>query len=165
MPQTTQLPCSAANSSGQGILIQIAYTDTSSSSSFANGNHSFVLAEDPATGSVYASRAGPANAPGPATISAFSGDYNSVFPDQGSVTAVQTVGYINASYGQVTNYMNVFAATTNSNNFLYLFPVQNSNSYTSSLVSGMGFTPPAPALPLVGYGRTLSNPTLQCAKP
>jgi hypothetical protein len=171
-PQGNQLPCSAANNLGQGVLIQIGFTNANSSGSAIPGvDHTFVIAADPTTGAVYASRGGPGSGQGggpgigPATFVAVSRPYNAGFPDYGSVGGVQTVGYVNAPYGQVTSYLDTFAAATNANSLAYLGPIQNSNSYTSALLSGLGFKPPTPALRAPGYGTNSPSGQLQCTKP
>ena len=166
------LPCSAANSSGNGVLIQLAFTNANSSGSAIPGaNHTFVIAADPATGAVYASRGGPGSGPGggpgigPTTFVASSGPYNAGFIDYGSVSGVQTVGYVNAPFGQVTNYIDSFAATSNANNLTYLGPIQNSNSYSGSLLSGLGFQAVTPDLRAPGFSTNSPAPQLQCTKP
>jgi RHS repeat-associated protein len=165
------LPCSAANSSGNGVLIQLAFTNANSSGSAIPGaNHTFVIAADPATGAVYASRGGPGSGPGggpgigPTTFVASSGPYNAGFIDYGSVSGVQTVGYVNAPFGQVTNYIDSFAATSNANNLTYLGPIQNSNSYSGSLLSGLGFQSVTPDLRAPGFSTNSPSPQLQCTK-
>jgi hypothetical protein len=165
------LPCSAANSSGNGVLIQLAFTNANSSGSAIPGaNHTFVIAADPATGAIYASRGGPGSGPGgpgngPTSFVAVSGSYNSLFTDYGSITAVQTVGYVNAPYGQVTGYIDSYAATSNANNLTYLGPIQNSNSYSGSLLSGLGFPSVTPDLRAPGFSSNSPAPQLQCTKP
>ena len=144
------------------MAIQLATTDAHSSGSDIPGaNHTFVVAIDPATGSVYASRGGPGSGAGggggigPTTFTSNSGPYNAAFPDYGSVTGVQTVGYVNAPYSQVTGFLDAFSASVNAQNLTYLGPVQNSNSYSSALLSALGFQPPAPIENAPGYGTPL----------
>ena len=168
LPQT--IPCSAANSSGNGLIVQLAYTDAHSSFGITvpDASHTFVIVSDPSTGASYASRGGPGSGPGGGPgigwdqVTAVSGSYNSRFPDYGSVTAVQTVGYLNAPYSSATSYMNSFAATTNANNLTYEGLTQNSNSYSAALLSGMGFTPPPPVSNAPGYGSNPPSPALRC---
>ena len=174
-PPTTQgnpLPCSAANSTGQGVLIQMGFTDAhSSGAAIPDANHIVVLAVDPTTGAVYASRGGPGSGAGggagsgPFRFVANSGAFAQGFPDYGSLTGVQTVGYVNASFAQVTGYFNSFATTTNANNLTYLGPVQNSNSYASALVAGLGFPSATPDVKAPGYGTNSPSSQLQCTKP
>ena len=161
-PPRQTIPCSAANSSGKGVVIQLASTDAHSSGSDIPGaNHTFVIAIDPATGSVYASRGGPGSGAGggagigPTRFTSNSGAYNAAFPDYGSVTGVQTVGYVNAPYSQVTGFLDAFSASVNAQNLTYLGPVQNSNSYSSALLSALGFQPPAPIENAPGYDTPL----------
>lgn len=130
-----------------------------------------MIASDPATGAVYASRGGPGSGPGgapgigPARFVAVSQPYAPGFPDYSEVNAVQTVGYIQAPFSDVTAYMDAVAVTTNANNLTYLGPIQNSNSYAFSLIGGMGFQRPTPAEPAMGYNTNRGSPALQCTTP
>lgn len=172
MAQVTPLPCSAANQSRHGVLIQFGFTDAHSSGVAIPGvNHIVVLAADPATGTVYASRGGPGSGAGggpgssPLSFIANSAALAPGFPDYGSITGVQNVGYVNAPFAQVTGYFDSFAATTNANNLTYLGPVQNSNSYAGALVAGLGFPSATPDVSAPGYGTNAPSPQLQCTKP
>ena len=169
-PQT--IPCSAANSSGNGLIVQLAYTDAHSSFGMTvpDANHTFVIVSDPSTGASYASRGGPGSGPGGGPgiggdqITAVSGSYNPGFPDYGSVTAVQTVGNLNVLYSTAVSYTSEFAATTTGNDLTYEAVTQNSNSYSAALLTGMGFTPPTPMLNAPGYGSNSSpSPQMECA--
>ena len=173
--QTSQgSPTPCPNSSGQGVLIQIGFTDAhSGSTTVPNANHTFVIAADPATGAVYASRGGPGSGgAGPPGSGSFqlvgvSGPYNASFRDYGSVTGVQTVGYVNAPYSQVTALMDNFAAAVNNNALPYLGDTNNSNSYTGNLLGELGFwPPPTPAMTAPGYGQDYKPiPNLVCTTP
>jgi hypothetical protein len=163
------LPCSAANQSGTGVAVQIGYTDAhSSGTSIPGANHTVVLISDTSTGAVYASRGGPGSGPGggpgigPATFVASSGPYNAGFVDYGSIHGVQTVGYVNAPFGQVAGYMDAFAAATNAQHGTYLGPVQNSNSYTGALLEGMGLSGVTPDLRAPGFGTNSPVKQLRC---
>jgi hypothetical protein len=158
-----QLPCSAANNSGKGIGIEIAYTGANTSAGAVPGHHTFIIASDPATGQVYASRAGPAGAP-PSTVYAESYYYNSGFPDYGTVGAVQSVGNLDVPWSQVTDYLDAFAAATNGEGMMYQGPIQNSNSYTYALLVGLGFSPPDPMLWAPGWGTNPTLPRMLCKK-
>jgi RHS repeat-associated protein len=166
------IPRSAANSSGNGLIVQLAYTDAHSSFGITipDANHTFVIVSDPSTGLSYASRAGPGSGPGGGPgigwdqVAAVSGPYDSRFPDYGSVTAVQTVGYLNVTYNSAVAYMDAYQATTNANDLRYEGTTQNSNSYAASLLSGMGFRPPDPLLNAPGYGSNPPSPQMECTK-
>jgi RHS repeat-associated protein len=169
---TAQKPC--ANYSGHGVLIQVGFTDAHSGGKTIPGaNHTFVIAVDPTTGQAYASRGGPGSgnggAPGvgAATLAAHSGSYGTGFPDYGSVSGVQTVGYVDAPYGQVTSYMDDFATAVNASGTPYLGASQNSNSYTGFLIAGLGFdTLPMLAMSAPGFGMDYKPiPNFTCTKP
>jgi hypothetical protein len=100
-------------------------------------------------------------------FAANSGPYNAGFPDYGSVSGVQTVGYVNAPYSQVTSYLDAYAAAVNTSGTTYMGTSQNSNSYTGWLLAGLGFrTLPAPAMSAPGFGEDYKPiPNLMCTKP
>lgn len=129
------------------------------------------VTNSPPTGAVYASRGGPVSGAGggprsgPLRFVANSGTLAPGFPDYGSITGVQTVGYVDAPFAQVTGYFDSFEATTNANNLTYLGPVQNSNSYAGALVAGLGFPSETPDLSAPGYGTNSPSQQLQCTKP
>jgi RHS repeat-associated protein len=161
--EDTRLPCSAANNVGKGVLVELGYTN----SPVPGLSHTFVMAVDPATGDVYASRGGPGSGPGGGfalQLTAKSGRYGKGFPDYGGVTAVQTVGYVNASFGQVVQYMNSFAAATNGNTLLYGGLTQNSNSYSAAILTGMGLTPPPTAKTAPGFNSNSPDSSMRCNK-
>jgi len=168
--QQQRIPCSAANSSGKGLLVQLAYTKAHSSFGITvpDASHTFVIVTDPSTGASYVSRGGPGSGPGGGPgigwdqVTAMSGPYNSRFPDYGSVTAVQNVGYLNVPYNTAVGYLNSFAATTGANDLRYEGYTQNSNSYSAALLNGLGFTPPDPAKNAPGYGSNPPSPQLEC---
>ncbi len=152
----------------------MGFTDAHSSGRAIPGaNHTFVMAVDPTTGAIYASRGGPGSgaggAPGigPVTFVANSGPYNAGFPDYGSVHGVQTVGYVNAPYSQVTSYMDAYAAAVNTSGITYMGTSQNSNSFTGFLLAGLGFgTLPATAMSAPGFGEDYKPiPNLMCTTP
>jgi len=152
-----RLPCSAASNratSESDILIQVGFTDVGS---LPKVNHMLVLATDPATGVTYASRSGPGLGPiglsgvGPWNT-AVSGPFVIGFADYGHVHSVQTVGFLNAPFEDVTAYMDGFAAATNSFVNPYMGVTGNSNSYASRLVEGFGFEGIDPHLSVPGSG-------------
>lgn len=168
-PQGNALPCSAANNAGKGIPITLGYTNAHSSGATIPGaNHTVVFAQDPATGASYASRGGPGSGPGggpgigPVTFVASAGSYNASFLDYGSVHGTQGVGYVDASFSQVTAYFDAFAATTNAQNGSYLGPVQNSNSYSGALIQGLGFNGFSPDLWAPGFSTNSPVKQLAC---
>jgi hypothetical protein len=61
--------------------------------------------------------------------------------------------------------MNAFKDTTNASGFTYLGPIQNSNSYTGALVSGMGFDLPTLMLDAPGLGSNPPDPRMRRSKP
>jgi len=167
-----RIPCSAASEDSQAdsaVLIQVGFTDIQIKDwTLPVVNHMFVTATDTASGATYASRSGPGSGPGgpgfgPLHNTAVSAPYaNNVFPDYGSMNSVQTVGYLNTRFDDVRAYMDAFRDATNSPFNLYLGVTDNSNSYASRLLEGMGFDDFNPALPAPGSdgGRVL--PDLKC---
>jgi hypothetical protein len=156
------------------VLIQIGFTNANSSGqAIPDANHTFVIAADPTTGAVYASRGGPGSGPGggpgvgPLTLVTSSGPYGPGFIDYGSVSGVQTVGYVNAPYSQVTSFMDAYSAAVNASGMMYMGADQNSNSYTGFLLAGLGFYPyPTPAMSAPGYaGDYKPIPNFSCPKP
>jgi RHS repeat-associated protein len=162
-----QLPCAAANQTGQGVLIKLNYTNANSSLGIPvpGASHTFITATDTATGQTFASRAGPGSGPGGGAgldVSAMALKYDPSFPDYSGVKAVQTVGYLNVPFNDVKRYMMDFASATNGNHLLYEGYTQNSNSYAAALLMGMGFRAPPPIKNVPGYGSNIPQPNLQC---
>jgi RHS repeat-associated protein len=159
-----RLPCSAANQAGRGVLIQLGYTGLGGSG-FGPFHHTFVMATDRSTGQVYASRAGPRRVAGgiwPWGVFAVSRAYGPRFRDYGAATSIQTVGYVNAPYSEVVDYMNAFAATTNAKMWPYLGVTENSNSYAASLLGGMGFMSTSPISAAPGFGSNTTSSEMRC---
>jgi RHS repeat-associated protein len=173
--KSPQGPCAAtsAGAGGNGVLIQLAYTDARASGRpIGNQSHAFVLAINPANGQIYAARGGPGSGPGGGNGTRFngfvavSGPLNANFSDQLSeVHSVQTVGRVNASFSSVVGYMNAFASVTNSNNLSYMGSFQNSNSYAVTLTEGLGFARPNPAVPALGHSTNRVDPRVGCPRP
>ncbi|MDF7776370.1 RHS repeat-associated core domain-containing protein [Sphingomonas sp. AOB5] len=160
--QNNNIPCSAANQSGKGLIIQMGFTDTP----VKNGtSHAFIVAIDPATGKKFASRGGPGSGPGGGIafqLIAVSGPFEAGFPDFGAVKGIQTVEYLDVSFNEAAQYMTSFAEVTNDNKLAYLGFFQNSNSYAAALLSGMGFKPPEPAMFSPGYKYHHVDPSMKC---
>ena len=155
------LPCSAANQAGEGVRVTLGFTNTP----VPGTSHAFVVITDPTTKDRFASRAGPWSGPGGGStgnITAVSGAYGPSFPDYGATTGSLGVGNLNVSFEQAALYMNSFAQTTNNNNLTYGYVVQNSNSYASAMLKGMGFTPPATGRVTPGYNSNPVDPSMAC---
>jgi hypothetical protein len=171
MPVLAQSTTPCANSAGKGILIQIGFTNANSGPyAIPGANHTFLIAVDPTSGAAYATRGGPASGaggtPGPGPIVASSGPYAQGFRDYGSATGIQTVGYVNAPFSQVSSYLSAYSAAVTAANLPYLGTAQNSNSYTGYVLAGLGFTLPTPALSAPGFGEDFKPiPNLVCGKP
>jgi len=173
MPVLAQSPTPCANSAGQGVLIQMGFTDAhSSGNSIPGANHTFVMAVDPTTGAAYATRGGPGSGPGggpgigPLALVTTSGPYGPGFPDYGSVSGVQTIGYVNAPFNQVTGFLDAYSAAVNASGSMYMGADQNSNSYTGFVLAGLGFYPlPTPSMSAPGYGMDYKPiPNFTCPK-
>lgn len=160
-PQSSTLPCSAANQAGMGLRVTLGFTNTP----VPGTSHAFVVVTDLSTGNRFASRAGPWSGPGGGAapyITAVAGAYGPGFPDYGATTGSLGVGNLNLSFDQAARYMSAFAQTTNNNHLPYLGDFQNSNSYAAALLKGMGFTPPSTGRVTPGYNSNPVDPSMAC---
>jgi hypothetical protein len=136
----------------RGVSIWNGYTPAAG---FAN--HTFTLAIDNKTGREYATRGGPNIKNGDYShngfgrILAYSGPYDSSFPDYGNAQAWQYVGTLDVDFEQVVSEMNAYAKAVNSRDLGYNPLGPNSNSYAFGFDRSLGFNPTPNVWPVPGW--------------
>jgi RHS repeat-associated protein len=148
-------------SSGR-TLIMIGYTTV-----VGRLDHSFTIAIDLATGTQTIGRGGPSSDVDGAFATSWDpwgtilGRFRTwtetpgAFDDPSKTINTQFVGATSANSSSIVNQMVNFAQLVNQNPMLYWPQGPNSNSYTYSLISYLGFTPPTPVHTVPGWGRNI----------
>jgi RHS repeat-associated protein len=183
-PPTPCLTPTGPIGSGKTSLY-LAYTDASSTTgasssspgvtiSIPDANHTFVIALDPWTGNMYATRGGPGSGPGggPTTpynqlvgkSGPFPGSGTAQFPDTpNNITGLQAIGDLSQSFDQVSAVMNNYTQVTDANNLTYTAAF-NSNSYSFTFVALAGYQRPDPLMNVPGSQNGSPSPNVSCMR-
>lgn len=177
-PMTPPTPClTPTGPIGSGnTSLYLAYTNADSSFGLPvpDASHTFVIAVDPSTGSMYATRGGPGSGPGGGPTTPFNqlvgnsgpfpGSGTAQFPDTpNNITGLQAIGDVSQSFDQVSAVMNSYTQVTDANSLTYT-PNLNSNSYAFSFLNLAGYQRPTPLMNVPWSQNGAPSPNVSCVQ-